>query len=236
MYGFFWCWISFISPFVPTLPFQMPERAAKLNLFFCPMQYHPGFCSLLSSLFLWTYLESVFKVDVFGASEISLPASSQHKWNYIVKKYWFFIGDALEYGHYIEELALQAVVAHHLDLLWVQTLGCILWAGLCWNGLDPCGADVAHQEWKTSSCPLTSEWELPEFHLICKTSAEAIPLCMGTVLWAAENRRICIYRCVTLQLSFPLSMDDWWQTRWTGVFQPLLSCCNILCQWGLLAN
>lgn len=95
MHVFFWCWIFFISLFSPALPLQMPGRAVKVNLLSCPMQYHAVFCSLLSSLFHWTYLETVFNIGGFRASEISLPASSQHKWNYAVKKYWFFIGDCI---------------------------------------------------------------------------------------------------------------------------------------------
>lgn len=72
-------------------------------------------------------------------------------------------------------------------------------------------------------------WALPEFHLICKTSTEVIPLCVRTVLLAVENRGICIYRCVTLQLAFPLSVGDWWQIRWTGVF----SATTVLLQYSV---
>lgn len=178
---------------LPCLPLQMPGTAVKVNLLSCPMQYRPVFCSLLSSLLLCMYLETIFRVDVFRASEISLPASSQHQWNCIVKKNRFFIGDCIRIGalHRIISIASNCSSSSRFALRSVpapqRALSCVLWAGLCWNVLGPCEADVARQEWKTFSCPLTSGWALPEFHLICKTSTEVIPLCVGTVLLTVEK-------------------------------------------------
>lgn len=77
-------------------PLLCPSKCLEEQyLLSCPMQCHLVFCSLLSSLLHWAYLETVLNVDVFRASEISLPASSQHKRNYIVEKCQFFIGDCI---------------------------------------------------------------------------------------------------------------------------------------------
>lgn len=149
MHVFFWCWIFFISAFCPALPLQMPGTAVKVNLLSCPMQYRPVFCSLLSSLLLCMYLETIFRVDVFRASEISLPASSQHQWNCIVKKNRFFIGDCIRIGalHRIISIASNCSSSSGFALRSVpapqRALSCVLWAGLCWNELGPCEADVA---------------------------------------------------------------------------------------------
>lgn len=107
------------------------------------------FCSLLSSLLLCMYLKTIFKVDVFRASEISLPASSQHKWNCIVKKNRFFMGGCIRIGalHRIISIASNCISSSGFALRSVpapqRALSCVLWAGLCWNVLGPCEADVA---------------------------------------------------------------------------------------------
>lgn len=185
MHVFFWCWIFFTSLFSPALPLQMPGRAAKVNLLFCPMQHHPGFCSMLSSLLLWAYLEMVFKVDVFRASEISLPASSQHKWNYIVKKYCFFIGDCIRIWALHRVISTESnfsswsVFALSSDTV-VYFVSRTLWipVGLMWLARSG-----------ILSPPLTSGWALPEFHLTCKTRTEVNTLMRGNILVGCREQR-----------------------------------------------